>query len=130
MISWKWITLSATVFLAVMAACAAIYESYTLAVIGFGVAIPVVYISKTNAKKTGEVIEDELTWKISADSSLWTMMVALPILAITSIVLIIGNDSIGDWAESSGYTMSMTIMLIVLVYATVTMYKHRRMSGE
>lgn len=130
MITWKWVTIAATVFLACMTACAIIYESFALALIGFGISVPVVYISKTKAKSSGEVVEDELTWKISADSALTTIGLMLPAIAVLAIVLVIGSGSLGEWAEISGITMSMVVLAFGLMYTSISLYRGWKMGIE
>lgn len=127
---YSYITLAATIFLGIMFAWGIMTESYLLAVVGLVIALPVVYISKTKSREKGEVIEDELTSKVAKDSAMVAFVIVLPIIAILSVMLIIGGDSIGEWAEYAGYTLSLTTCAFVFVYIGAALIFNRRLVKE
>lgn len=130
MIPWKYVMLLSIVFLAVMSALAVVYENLILVILGFAISVPLTYVSKTRSVKAGEMIEDELARKISADASLLTMAIVMPIVAISAILLVILSDDLGEWAKPSGFSLMLVILLFYAVYMIIALYKSRRLSME
>lgn len=127
MISWRYIQLIGIIFCGVMCACAALYGSILLAILGLGVGMPVIYFSGKTSKKMGETMEDERTLHISQSSSLTTCLILFPTLGILAVILIVLGDSIGEWASVSGMTISCVVLAFFVIYLSLYLLTDRGM---
>lgn len=130
MVSWKTVFIISVMFLAAMTAIAVLEQSFAIAFIGFGIAIPMTYISKTRSIAQGEMASDEMVWKVAGDASLLTVSILMPAFAIVSVALIIAGDSLGEWSEYVGFTLSFVVLAFGLMYMAISLYKGWRLGQE
>ena len=78
--------------------------------------MPAIYYAKTRAVKEGQIMDDEMTHRTAGESARISFAIMVPVMAVLSIILIYGGDDIGNRAESAGYTLSVAVMALVLVF--------------